>query len=65
MNKQVIILVLVLALVLIVSVQAYQINDLKSDIKDGTLSISGAVVNSQSNVQRTAPQAAPAMVGGC
>ena len=68
MNKQVIMLVMVIALVALAGVQAYQINDLKSDISDGTLNIdigSGVAAGNAAKVSTARQQAAPAMVGGC
>ena len=67
MNKQVIMLVMIIAIVVLVGAQSYQISDLKSDIRDGILSI-GPSSSTTGNTIRTSAvkqQAAPNMVGGC
>ena len=47
--------------------QAFQINDLKSDISDGTINIGPGSATTGNTVGTSAvrQQAAPAMVGGC
>lgn len=64
MDKQIIMLVFVIVLVIFSGVQAVQINDLKEDISDGSISISGSSVNTKTT-SYTQPKSAPSMVGGC
>ena len=67
MNRQIIMLIMVIALVFLTVVQAFQINDLKRDINDGTISIGpgGATTGNTVRTGAVRQQAAPTMVGGC
>lgn len=64
MKKQMMVLVLVIALVLMVGVQAYQIDNLKDDIADGTLNIESSS-SAASSVARSSSSSGSGMVGGC
>ena len=65
MDKQLLALVLVISLVLLTSVQAFQINDLKSDIGESVPS--GYPVDSSNYPTEgySRQQNTPSMVGGC
>ncbi|MFH1591744.1 MAG: hypothetical protein ABIB47_00040 [Candidatus Woesearchaeota archaeon] len=65
MNRQVVVLIMMIVLVALVGAQAIQISDLKDEIADGALSVSGATGSSLSPTGGSQQQATPTMVGGC
>jgi|TARA_B100001971_G_C18233706_1_gene565655 hypothetical protein len=64
MDKEIILVILVVGLVILSGAQAFEINDIKQDLQQGTLTLNSPNgINAPANIVRQVSQ--PSMVGGC